>query len=64
MPISGFEIFINLAKPHRLSFAFAFLFSGLDKTYSEGFQKDIREYTDFLGGEIDDFLPGSTVIIK
>ena len=56
MPISGFEIFLNVAKPHMLFFPFGLLFNGLDKTYSEGFQKNIREYTDFWGGGIDDLL--------
>jgi hypothetical protein len=38
-----------LAKPHMLFSPFALLFNGLNKTYLEGFQKDIREYTGFWG---------------
>ena len=40
-----------------LLFPFALFLNGLNKKYSEGFQKDIREYTDFGGGEINDLLP-------
>ena len=47
MPTSGFEIFLNVAKPHMLLFPFGLLFNGLDKTYSEGFEKEISGYTDF-----------------
>jgi hypothetical protein len=41
-----------VAKPHMLLFPFALFLNGLNKKYSEGFQKDIREYTDFWGGKL------------
>jgi hypothetical protein len=47
MPTSDFEISLTVANPNMIFFAYSLMFNGLDKKYSEGSKKDIREYTDF-----------------
>ena len=56
MPIFGFEIFTNIAKPHMLSFPLRSYSTDWIKHTRKDFKK-ISGNTLIFGGGIDDFLP-------